>query len=638
MELETVGTGEVDTSQNIIQISEVYKREAQEARRNREVLNRRNWDVYHMRQDYSHKKPGQSREFLPKQKMAVEQSVQFFQQAFVDVTDWWRAEYAPGRDEQNVLITKDECKKIVDRYLEKMDWLPFVGDMTKTGLLASVMIVKVYGEYTKKPFFVFEEEVVGEKIKQKIKRGFKKPWEPRLKLVQPENYYVDPSGKGLYEMEELFLDYFEVKALSEGDDPLYDKVAVEAIGKDYAEDWNYKLEHARETNQNIPLVSRQKVKINEYWGTIVDQQTGEILHENVTWTIANDNFLISGPTPNPFWHGESPFVACPIIRVPGSVWHTAMMDAPSANNITQNELWNLMVDGAMMSVFGIKQYRPDYAENDSDFSDGIPPGTTITVSSVAPPGSKVLERVDTSSVPQDALAMFQNIQAEFNVAAMTNDLRMGNLPGRAVKATEVVEANQTITSVFGGISKVIEDQCIEPILRKLWLTLLQHISKLDKNEMRDLLGEMRAAAVMNLSSEEIFSNMFGGNVFKVFGMSKTLAKMKDYRKVTAFLQTISSSPLLVQEFSAKYSMGRLMEEILRSLDVNTERLKMDPQEKMAAEQRMMQAMQMQQMMNAGGNVGGKNTAPGNSPQAGSENTGSMGGSPQGRPQPNGPRS
>jgi len=637
MELETVETAKVDNSGNIIQISEVYKREAQEARRNREVLNRRNWDVYHMRQDYSHKKPGQSREFLPKQKMAVEQSVQFFQQSFVDVTDWWRAEYAPGRDEQNVLITKDECKKIVDRYLEKMDWLPFVGDMTKTGLLASVMIVKVYGEYTKKPFFVFEEEVVGEKIKQKIKRGFKKPWEPRLKLIQPENYYVDPSGKGLYEMEELFLDYFEVKALSEGDDPLYDKAAVEAIGKDYAEDWNYKLEHARETNQNIPLVSRQKVKINEYWGTIVDQQTGDILHENVTWTIANDNFLIAGPSPNPFWHGESPFVACPIIRVPGSVWHTAMMDAPSANNITQNELWNLMVDGAMMSVFGIKQYRPDYAENDSDFSDGIPPGTTITVSSVAPPGSKVLERVDTSSVPQDALAMFQNIQAEFNVSAMTNDLRMGNLPGRAVKATEVVEANQTITSVFGGISKVIEDQCIEPILRKLWLTLLQHISRLDKNEMRDLLGEIRAASVMNLSSEEIFTNMFGGNVFKVFGMSKTLAKMKDYRKVTAFLQTISASPLLVQEFSAKYSMGKLMEEILRSLDVNTERLKMDPQEQMAAQQRMMQAMQMQQMMNAGGNVGGKNSAPGNSPQAGSENTGSMSGSPQGRPQPNGPR-
>jgi hypothetical protein len=292
----------------------------------------------------------------------------------------------------------------------------------------------------------------------------------------------------------------------------------------------------------------------------------------------------------------------------------------------------------MMGVYGIKQYRPDYMEDDSQADNGFYPGQSVAVNANCPPGMKVLERIDTSSVTQESLAMFQLQNAEFNVAAMTNDLRMGNLPGRSVKATEVVEANQTINSVFGGIAKVLENQFIEKVLEKSWNMILQHISEVDFKELRDLLGEQRAIEISNISSEQIFSNMFGGNVFKVYGMSKTLAKMKDFRKYMTFLQTVAASPLLMQEFMSKYSMQRLMEEFLRSLDVSTERLMMDPEEQQAAQARMMQAIQMQQMMNAGGgDIGGPGTDQGNIPQAGSENTGSMGGGPMGRPQPNGPR-
>jgi len=640
MEIVGKSSGNEDKNSRVIQISQVYKQESEQARRNREVLNSRNWDVYHMRQDWSHKREGQSRDFLPKQRMAVEQTTQFFQQGLMDTTDWWKAEYAPGVREESVIVRKEEVKKIVDRFLEMNNFIPLVGDCIKTGLLSSVIILKVYGDHCKKPFFVFEQELTetGE-IKNKIKRGFREPWSLKFSLVQAENFYIDPSGKGLYEMEELYLDYFEVKRLSEGKNAIYDAEEVAKIGTDYQEDWDHKIDKARETNQNVPTEQRPKVKIQEFWGTVVDTVTGEILFENVTWTIANDQFLICKPKPNPMWTGESPYVVAPIIRVPGSVWHTAMMDAASANNITQNELWNLMVDGAMMGVYGIKQYRPDYMEDDSQADEGFYPGQSVAANSACPPGMKILERIDTSSVTQESLAMFQLQNAEFNVAAMTNDLRMGNLPGRSVKATEVVEANQSINSVFGGIAKVLEDQFIVKLLNKSWNLILQHIGEIDFKELKDLLGEERAMELTSISSEQVFSNMFGGNVFEVFGMSKTLSKMKDFRKLMTFLQTVAASPVLMQEFASKYSMQRLMEEFLRSLDINTERLKMDEREQAETQQRMMQAMMQQQMLNVGGNVGGggAGTDQGNIPQAGSENTGSMGGGPMGTPQPNGPR-
>ena len=85
-----------DPEQQVIQTTKNYITESTQAKTGRMQLNRDNFDCYHLMQDYSHKTAGQSKEFLSKQSMAVEQITAFFQQGLVDIGDWFSVELSPG--------------------------------------------------------------------------------------------------------------------------------------------------------------------------------------------------------------------------------------------------------------------------------------------------------------------------------------------------------------------------------------------------------------------------------------------------------------------------------------------------------------------------------------------------------------
>ena len=56
------------------------RQEAADAKADRMDQNKSNWEIFHLKQDWSYKRKGQSKEFLPKTAMAVEQIASFLQQ------------------------------------------------------------------------------------------------------------------------------------------------------------------------------------------------------------------------------------------------------------------------------------------------------------------------------------------------------------------------------------------------------------------------------------------------------------------------------------------------------------------------------------------------------------------------------
>ena len=76
----------------VVQVVTSYRQQADQAKRNRMDQNRENLDCYHMRQDWSHKIAGQSKEFLAKQAIAVEQFASFLQQGLIDKGNWFSVE------------------------------------------------------------------------------------------------------------------------------------------------------------------------------------------------------------------------------------------------------------------------------------------------------------------------------------------------------------------------------------------------------------------------------------------------------------------------------------------------------------------------------------------------------------------
>lgn len=612
----------------IARISYLYVSDSKQACFERWNLNRRNYDTYHLKQDYSHKREGQSREILGKTCMSVEQITQFFQQGLLDLEDWFKVEYALGVDETQVKITKEEIRRLVDRQLRSTDFFTKTGDAIKTGLMGSLCIFKVGGKYRKKPFYKVEEDwdEDSKKVVKKLKRGNDQIWELNIENVMPENYYNDPTGRKLYSMNQLYMDWYEVKKLTEGEHAIYDPEILARMPRDYAMDYENRLDDMRRTGTRYPnaTVYRKQVKLQEFWGNIVDRENGDLLYENVVWTIADDRYLIQAPTPNPYWHGGNPFVVSPIIRVPGSELHRALMDAPTAHNIAINELYNLAVDAGMMATYGIKQFRPDWIEDDAAYSEGFYPGQSVAVNSSCPPGGLAIERVDTSSMSQETLAVMNMMNQEYNQSALTNDLRMGMIPNKQVKATEVVEANSTINSVFAGIAKQIESVFIEATVDKAWKVTLQHMNDLSEPDVEALIGKDRAQALHAMSPEERFAEIVNTAKFSVWGVSRNLTKQKDARKLTALLQTIGASPQLQQEFNQEFSTPKLLGQIMRSLDINTDELSMSDDEKKAQQQRQIQMMQMQAQMQGQGQQNQGAGQPGTGPNAQSQIPQAMG--------------
>jgi len=229
------------------------------------------------------------------------------------------------------------------------------------------------------------------------------------------------------------------------------------------------------------------VVVDEFWGTLLNED-GTVAHERVMCSVANEKYLIRPVEKFPFWHGESPFVKIPFIRKPFSVWHKALYDDVVGLNLAINELFNLMLDGGIASVWGIKQLRMDYLEDPRQVSGGIPQGKTLAIREDAPDGAKVLEQVTEGNVPTDALAMFNLLDREHNAAAKTNDIKLGNLPSRQVKATEVLESSQASDAVLDSITGDVEVG-ISKVLRKAFLTIMQNADDLlvDSNKLAQTL-------------------------------------------------------------------------------------------------------------------------------------------------------
>lgn len=595
-----------------------YKDEAEYARRNRYIQNRMNFEAFHLRQDYSHKKRGQSKEFLPKQPMAVEQLASFLQQGLMDFGEWFEIEPQPGVNPDKLKILPEEIKHLLARQLELNKFPNFFNDGIKLGLLGSLMIFKVGGRSVKKTEYESRtSSAFG--IFSKKKELFKKErdvWQLDLNLVRQEDYFPDPNinpgGRKLYEMQRIEMDWHELYELAKANPKDFDMDAVMAAPR--SEDDLQKAKKARETGQNVTYsLYRRRVTIFECWGTLVERYSGKIIEKDCVCAIDYNSNVIMPPRKNPYWHGESPFVTSPIIRVPLSVWHKALMDATTRLNNAENELFNLNLDASMMEVHGIKQLHTAWLENPGQVQNGIPPGETLLVNSQCPPGAKVLERVDTSSLTPQALNMMQVVNRELQESALTNDTRVGATPQRQVKATEIVASNQALTGIMNGIVKVIEEEAVAPLLDKCWMVMAQHMNDLDSDEMKALLGEDRARIISSMSPEDVFAETAKKHDYKVFGLSMTLNKIQDFRKIQSLLQSIGASPQMMQEFMRKYSMTKLLGEIIKSLDIDEEKISMDPEEKAQHEKEAALAMQQQQMQmqaKGGGNTqGGQGTNP-----------------------------
>lgn len=592
---------------SIISVVMDCKKEAETARRGRLRRNRINMDAYMGMQDFGYKIEGQSMQFLPKVAIAAEQMSAFVKRALTQFGKWF--EFKHGRRVKGLIPLREEhVEAIVNHFLgclpegstsaSSTSIAVRLGDAIKVGALESLMIFKVYGVvHNERAFHVemgasFELVDNGDGtfevpeglplggIEPELVTSERERWRLHVDLIKPEDYYPDPSGAGLYEIHECERDLSYLQDLA--DKGVYDKAAVNAL-KQSVERNEEDRRHPGHIGQDRsdPPGFRKKVVLTEYWGDLLGRD-GRIVKRNIVTTVANDKFLIRKPEDNPYWHGTRPFVACPLIRVPFSVWHKAMYDIAADLNFTINEVFNLILDGGLASVWGIKQLRAGFLEKPEQVSGGIAQGKTLIVKDDMPVNVKVLEEVSTGKIPPEAGALLQLLDREFQSAALSNELRAGFFPGRQVLATEITEIQQSQAVTMDSIAGDMERECITPVLEKAWLLILQNMSILDEPEIENLIGKRATMWLMETSPEERFAALAMNGSFKVSGLSAVLSKARDFQKLAALLQLCMSNPVLLQAFIKRFSGDKMIVAAMKMLNLNPTDLEKSDEELMGA--------------------------------------------------------
>lgn len=432
------------TDEQVLRAVRSYKEEARAARETRMRRNETNWLAYYGESDYSSKLPGQSRQVVPKVSESVEALAAFVKRSLTDYQSWFSVKVPTASPIPETVVQK-AIQVVLDQQQQldeaRLNFPTLMSDAMKVGSLGSLMIFKVsHYPYLKRRF-------VAERGMEVVQLpGMPPQPQPRdqlvpieqpmsavvIDLIPPEDYYPDPSGRGLYVIHTVERDLEEVQTMA--DQGAYDPEVVAQIQADFQEqEFQSFRAWSRNQDQSSPPSFRKKVVLDECWATFLDE-TGRAILRNAVATIANDHYVIRKPVPNPYWHQHSPFVAAPLIRIPFSEWHKAVQDNAVALNNAQNELLNLIIDGGYEAVWGVRQLHLDWLEDPTQVQDGIAPGDTLLLRQEVPANAKVLERVTTGGVPQDALAVYNILDREYNAAAMVNDVKMGMLPEKAVKA------------------------------------------------------------------------------------------------------------------------------------------------------------------------------------------------------------
>lgn len=549
--------------------------ESEQAKKNRMDLNKDNYAMYQLQHNFAHKMAGQSKEVLSKVRNATESSKNFFQQALADLGEWYRITSRSKEDPEGdgMIIKPYEMQCMMNYMLSRAGYFGHVGASVQSGILGSLAVSRVYGELVPKPKFTVKKEGKGSRSKTNVMVSDDKTWELRFKDIRQEDYFPDPTCSGLFEIDECLMDLHVLKQLAE-EDPDYDKTAINGL-KAWGDADLGEEERARETGQNTSAPRmRPRVKLTNFYGTVVEQETGDILMENCIVTIANDSDVIRGPISNPMWHQRNDIVAAALIEFSNSPWGVAMMDAGTKHNRTLIELFNLMLDSAMKATWGLGQIRTDVLTDPSQITDGIKWGTYLKTNAALAPGQKVVEECVTGHIQSEVITMYNLLTQETLTAMKTNDIRMGAQSMRAVKATEVVASENAITSEFQGIAKNFEEKKIQPELELACWTICQNWDQIDSEVFVSLFGRERGEQLAALKPQEIFVGTVNGFKFEVFGISETLRRQSDYRKYTTFLQVMSASPTLIEAYlKGGYSIDKLLEQIMTAIDINKSKLK-----------------------------------------------------------------
>ena len=596
----------------------------------RRAQNALNWDYFHGTIDWSHKRDEDPRIHLHKIGIAAERMRAKFKQALMKYDQWLIVEREYGAPD-NPALPEFAAKNLLIKHLNYAKAKSKISDAILRAGIESRLGLKVSGKYVTQPRFVSE--------KGKLVRKEKKVWQLDLKVLPFEDFHVDvrdPDGKPIYRIEDSMVPLYCVQQYADKEpsaDKPFRQEAVDSLST-YLDPEKEEVRQAAKGNyeDNMTLTARKEVLVQNFFGTVLDESgkiyewknaDGEIFPlEDVFFVCANGKELLTDPTRIKRWSGKAPYVYSDLIRSPEN-GRKALLDAGTLINQAEDELTSLMLAGAIKATHNVTWYRKSWFADKRQASGGIKDGDSIAIDDSAPPNADPIGTVETGKIPQEAFAMQGTLDRVFAENVISNQIDLsGNLPGKQVRATELVQAGTAISDVTDSIGMDIEEVVIAQLAEEALYEIVQNIDDCDEDEVRACFGMAQdlAEQFLQMSPQERFEQIRGTLKFYGKGLRGLIANQAKAQALINLLNTMMANPLTMQAVETEVSAGKLFKQIAKGFAIDLEEIAPDAQEQDMIRQKQLireQALAMSEMQQGqGGSPMGQSGGATNQPGSG----------------------
>lgn len=543
-----------------------------------------NWDAYWSRYDWSDKAEWQAREMLPEVQNFVERFAASLRQALLQNPDWFEIDDPTGRNE----MIAEQAEKLVRFFLDR-------ASTNVTG--QPVGFSHVFAQMVKSGCMMkCDIAVTWDAADQRV----------RIDPVDSREVYHDPSLRGLYRIRQHEVDWHQLLAMAANAPDLYNAEALDRLAQvtTSSEDSERREDRRRSSGsgEEIQSTRRRTIVIQEFLGKILDENGNPLFGgQTMLWVVANDQEVIRGPEPNPFWHANDWILSAPLVTVPFSAYGRSYVEGFRQLWSTFVELTNLILDATFTNSMNAFMAWPDALEDPNQLNDGVHPNKTFLASDETAPGTEFIRAVQLGRLPTEAVTVWTALKNELREGASQSEIALGQLADKSeVTATEVAASSQGTRGLVFSIARDIDDQILSPMIEMVWSTALQHLDPSDPTLVAELGTDL--AQALAIRRQEYRALRFR---FKAKAITGAIERAQRVRNLLGALNVIGSNELLLREYVTKFSVGKTLDMILRDMGVDTEQLVPDQQE-----------LLMRQLQAALGQAGGTAPRPNGSAQGG----------------------
>lgn len=476
------------------------KKEAEDATFNRRRAADELWMLYQNRQDYSKKKDWQSKIFVPKIFMSIEQATAMVKRAIMSPKKLFKMAVINSEDEK----AKDALPKIEERlklYLKNSNFATSYAETMKEAFLVGLGVPKVLWENGGLKFV----NVATSKV-----------------YIDPD-YEMGSSEPPKFIIEEKEWDLAELKVMAarinkETGRRIFNMAEINKI-EESSQDPERDINDQTRRGLNTHAKTDRRVMVLEFWGTIIDESKNKAL-KNQLRVIVNERVIVRSQD-NPFDHQKLPYLpVVPITYPHRGVWGTSLVESVVKMQYAYNNIINLGIDNLNFSVNKVYTAQASQIVNPRSLTN-IYPGKIVHVH-----GGEPFKEVRTSGLGQDSFMVLQQLQGEIERGTAITEFLMGT-SGKSKTAKEAELKTAQAQGLFDTIARDIEVNSMAPLIEMAFDLVMQYgdIPPEFRGRYRFDVGGLSLLLIRREQTEQITQ------VLALALKSQTIASMTNIREL-----------------------------------------------------------------------------------------------------------